>query len=117
MILLTVCDLTSEKKVITTRSYDERLDTISAVREAGISVCSGGILGLGESDYDRVGLIWEVAKYTRVFWNRLALANYVIHSMPEHPESFPVNALVPIPGTPLANNEVYPVCLCTLLVY
>ena len=48
--------------MITTRSHDERLGTISAVREAGISVCSGGILGLGESDKDRVGLIWEVAK-------------------------------------------------------
>ncbi|KAJ6519512.1 biotin synthase [Mycena sanguinolenta] len=74
-------------QVITTRSYDERLDTITAVRDAGISVCSGGILGLGESDQDRVGLIWEVS------------------SMPEHPESFPVNALVPIPGTPLEGNE------------
>ncbi|KAI0050682.1 biotin synthase BioB [Auriscalpium vulgare] len=74
-------------KVITTRSYDERLDTITAVRDAGISVCSGGILGLGESDIDRVGLIWEVS------------------NMPEHPESFPVNALVPIAGTPLENNE------------
>jgi len=73
--------------VITTRSYDERLDTITAVRDAGISVCSGGILGLGETDEDRVGLIWEVS------------------SMPEHPESFPVNALVPIPGTPLEGNE------------
>ena len=49
-------------QVITTRSYDERLETIAAVRDAGISVCSGGILGLGESDADRVGLIWEVAK-------------------------------------------------------
>ncbi|KAG6910597.1 hypothetical protein DXG01_009548 [Tephrocybe rancida] len=77
-------------KVITTRSYDERLDTISAVRDAGISVCSGGILGLGESDKDRVGLIWEVS------------------NMPEHPESFPVNALVPIPGTPLEKNDVVP---------
>lgn len=73
--------------VITTRSYDDRLETISAVRDAGISVCSGGILGLGESDSDRVGLIWEVS------------------NMPEHPESFPVNALVPIPGTPLEKNE------------
>ncbi|EIN13619.1 biotin synthase [Punctularia strigosozonata HHB-11173 SS5] len=82
-------------KVITTRSYDERLDTISAVREAGISVCSGGILGLGESNEDRVGLIWEVS------------------NMPEHPESFPVNALVPIKGTPLENNE--PVAYQTLL--
>lgn len=49
-------------QVITTRSYDERLDTISAVRDAGISVCSGGILGLGETDKDRVGLIWEVSR-------------------------------------------------------
>ncbi|KAI8995364.1 biotin synthase [Trametes punicea] len=77
-------------EVITTRSYDDRLETIAAVREAGISVCSGGILGLGESDRDRIGLIWEVA------------------NMPEHPESFPVNALVPIKGTPLENNEPVP---------
>ncbi|KAI4528413.1 biotin synthase [Schizophyllum commune Tattone D] len=77
-------------EVITSRSYDDRLDTISAVRDAGISVCSGGILGLGESDKDRVGLIWEVA------------------NMPEHPESFPVNALIPIPGTPLEKNEMVP---------
>jgi len=74
-------------KVITTRSYDERLSTIEAVRDAGINVCSGGILGLGESDEDRIGLIWEVSNMT------------------EHPESFPVNALVPIPGTPLEKNE------------
>ena len=47
--------------MITTRSYDERLKTIDPVREAGISVCSGGILGLGETDADRVGLIWEVS--------------------------------------------------------
>ena len=77
-------------EVITTRSYDERLETIDAVRKAGISVCSGGILGLGESDKDRVGLIWEVA------------------NMSEHPESFPVNALIPIPGTPLEDNERVP---------
>ncbi|OCH96644.1 biotin synthase [Obba rivulosa] len=77
-------------QVITTRSYDERLDTITNVREAGISVCSGGILGLGESNADRIGLIWEVS------------------NMPEHPESFPVNALVPIKGTPLENNEPVP---------
>ena len=49
-------------QVITTRSYDERLETIQAVRDAGISVCSGGILGLGEEDEDRVGLIHEVAR-------------------------------------------------------
>lgn len=49
-------------KVITSRSYDDRLDTIEAVRQAGISVCSGGILGLGEEAKDRVGLIWEVSQ-------------------------------------------------------
>lgn len=48
-------------EVITTRSYDDRLETINAVRDAGISVCSGGILGLGETDADRIGLIWEVS--------------------------------------------------------
>lgn len=89
-------------EVITTRSYDERLDTIAAVRDAGISVCSGGILGLGEKDEDRVGLIWEVGR------------------MGEHPESFPVNTLVPIEGTPLENNDVSPEtaetpCLCRML--
>ncbi|SCV67765.1 BQ2448_5376 [Microbotryum intermedium] len=74
-------------KVITTRKYDERLETLAAVREAGISVCSGGIIGLGEDDGDRVGLIWEMSQ------------------LPEAPESFPVNALVAIPGTPLEKNE------------
>jgi biotin synthase len=49
-------------KVITTRSYDERLKTIDNVRNAGISVCSGGIIGLGESAKDRVGLIWEMSQ-------------------------------------------------------
>lgn len=70
-------------KVITTRSYDERLQTISNVREAGIKVCTGGILGLGETAEDHVGLLHTVA------------------TMPSHPESFPVNTLVPIEGTPL----------------
>lgn len=73
--------------VITTRSYDERLSTIENVRQAGISVCSGGIIGLGEQAEDRVGLIWEMSR------------------LPEPPESFPVNALVPIPGTPLGERE------------
>jgi biotin synthase len=73
--------------VITTRSYDERLATIQNVRDAGINVCSGGILGLGEQPKDHVGLIFTVA------------------TMPGHPESFPVNALVPIKGTPLGDSE------------
>ncbi|KAJ5376589.1 hypothetical protein N7509_013475 [Penicillium cosmopolitanum] len=76
--------------VITTRSYDERLRTLDHVRDAGINVCSGGILGLGESDTDRVGLL------------------YTMSSLPKHPESFPVNALVPIPGTPLGDRKMIP---------
>lgn len=76
--------------VITTRSYDERLKTLEYVREAGINVCSGGILGLGEADSDRVGLL------------------YTMSGLEKHPESFPVNALVPIPGTPLGNRKMVP---------
>lgn len=57
-------ELVSERlsQVITTRKFDERLETIEAVRSAGISVCSGGIIGLGENDGDRVGLIWEMSQ-------------------------------------------------------
>jgi biotin synthase len=73
--------------IITTRTYDERLATLGHVRDAGIHVCSGGILGLGESDDDRVGLLHAVA------------------TLPSHPESFPVNALVPIKGTPLGERQ------------
>ena len=76
--------------VITTRSYDERLKTLQHVREAGIHVCTGGILGLGEKDLDHVGLIYTVA------------------TLVEHPESFPVNTLVPIKGTPLGDSEPIP---------
>lgn len=72
--------------VITTRTYDERLQTLSNVRNAGINVCSGGILGLGEKPKDHVGLI------------------HTVGTMPAHPESFPVNALVPIKGTPLGDD-------------
>jgi biotin synthase len=73
--------------VITTRSYDERLKTIQNVQEAGIHVCTGGILGLGEKAKDHVGLI------------------HTVSTLPAHPESFPVNALVPIKGTPLGETE------------
>lgn len=73
-------------EVISTRTYDERLRTLGHVRDAGINVCSGGILGLGESEEDRVGLLYTVA------------------TLPRHPESFPVNALVPIKGTPLGDR-------------
>ncbi|KAK5109180.1 hypothetical protein LTR62_007265 [Meristemomyces frigidus] len=72
--------------VITTRTYDERLQTLSHVRDAGINVCSGGILGLGEKPEDHVGLI------------------HTVSTLPSHPESFPVNALVPIKGTPLGDK-------------
>ena len=70
-------------KVVTTRTYDDRLQTIQAVREAGIEVCCGGILGLGESVADRVGLLQTLAVMT------------------PHPESVPINALAAIEGTPL----------------
>jgi biotin synthase len=70
--------------IITTRTYQERLDTLSHVREAGIHVCCGGIVGMGESEDDRAGLIATLA------------------SLPEHPESVPINALVRVEGTPLA---------------
>lgn len=73
-------------KVITTRSYEDRLNTIANVREAGISVCAGGILGLGEQDTDRVGLL------------------HVLATLPEHPESVPINALVSVEGTPLGDD-------------
>jgi len=72
-------------KVITTRSYEDRLQTIANVRDAGISVCCGGILGLGEKETDRVGLL------------------HVLATLPEHPESVPINALVAVEGTPLGD--------------
>jgi biotin synthase len=71
--------------VITTRSFADRLETLARVREAGINVCSGGIVGLGETPGDRVDML-------------VTLAN-----LPEHPESVPVNMLIAIPGTPLAD--------------
>jgi biotin synthase len=74
-------------EVISTRTYDDRLRTLARVREAGISVCCGGILGLGESVDDRCGLLQT-------------LANQAVH-----PESVPINALVPVEGTPLADNQ------------
>jgi biotin synthase len=73
--------------VITTRTYQDRLDTISHVRDAGINVCSGGILGMGESRKDRAAMLQELA------------------NMPKHPESVPINMLVRIEGTPLFGNE------------
>lgn len=71
-------------EVITTRTYDDRLETLAAVREAGMKVCCGGILGMGESEEDRIGLLHQLA----------------VQDPP--PESVPINTLVPIEGTPLA---------------
>ncbi|WP_128547626.1 biotin synthase BioB [Larkinella soli] len=72
--------------IISTRTYDDRLDTLGHVRQAGISVCSGGIIGMGESHQDRIGMLHTLA------------------NLPEHPESVPVNALVPVEGTPLEDQ-------------
>lgn len=78
-------------KIISTRTYDDRLQTIGNVRKAGISVCSGGIIGLGETHEARIGMLYTLA------------------TLPEHPESVPVNALVAVPGTPLENMARVPV--------
>jgi len=74
-------------EIITTRNYDDRLETISHVRKSGISVCAGGIIGMGENEQDRIGML------------------HVLATLPEHPESVPVNALVPVEGTPLEDQE------------
>ncbi|HEX3912202.1 MAG TPA: biotin synthase BioB [Steroidobacteraceae bacterium] len=73
------------EKIISTRSYQDRLDTLQAVRDAGINVCCGGIVGMGEEPQDRVALLHTLA------------------TLPQHPESVPINQLVRVPGTPLAD--------------
>jgi biotin synthase len=75
------------QEIITTRTYQDRLETLEHVREAGIHVCCGGIVGMGETREDRVGMIATLA------------------SLPEHPESVPINMLVRVAGTPLAEKE------------
>ena len=72
--------------VVTTRTYQDRLDTLSHVRAAGMNTCCGGIVGMGESRTDRAGLLHQLA------------------ILPEHPDSLPVNALVPVGGTPLGDQ-------------
>jgi biotin synthase len=72
------------RSIVSTRSYDDRLSTLRNVRKAGITVCSGGIIGIGESIDDRCGMLIELAR------------------LEPHPESVPVNALARVPGTPLA---------------
>ena len=76
------------KKIITTRTFDERLETIQNARRAGISVCSGGIIGMGES------------------WNDRAEMLRVLANLEPQPESVPINALVPVEGTPLQNQKI-----------
>jgi biotin synthase len=74
------------ERIITTRTYQDRLDTLEHVRDAGINVCCGGIVGMGESIDDRAGMIATLA------------------SLPVHPESVPINMLVQVEGTPLATG-------------
>src|SRR5271157_5525523 len=74
-------------KIITTRTYDDRLRTLAAVRKSGVTVCCGGIIGMGEGDEDRVGLLQQLA------------------SLCPHPESVPINLLVRVEGTPLAQTD------------
>lgn len=74
-------------EIITTRTYEDRLKTLDNVRKAGVSVCCGGIIGLGEKHEDRIKMLHTLA------------------TMPKHPESVPINALVPIKGTPLEHNK------------
>ncbi|HBX37690.1 MAG TPA: biotin synthase BioB, partial [Pseudohongiella sp.] len=74
-------------EIITTRSYQERLETLARVRDAGMKVCSGGIVGMGEKAEDRVGLLQQLA------------------NLPVHPDSVPINNLVKVKGTPLQDTE------------
>ena len=74
-------------EIITTRTYEDRLNTLDNVRKAGVTVCCGGIIGLGETHEDRIGMLHTLA------------------TMPEHPESVPINSLVAIKGTPLEHNS------------
>jgi len=76
--------------IVTTRCYDDRLRTLEAVREAGLKVCCGGILGMGESHNDRIDLLYELARQT------------------PQPESVPINTLVAVEGTPLAEESPVP---------
>ncbi len=75
------------REIITTRTYQDRLDTLAAVRDAGLKVCCGGILGMGETQLDRAQLLHTLA------------------TLPQHPESVPINQLMQIPGTPLHGAE------------
>jgi len=85
-------------QIVTTRVYDDRLQTIAHVRKAGITVCCGGILGMGESDEDRISLLEQLAR------------------LEPHPESVPINMLVPNEGTPLGNaGELDPLVMVRMI--
>lgn len=85
-------------QIITTRTYEDRLDTLATVRSFGIDLCCGGIIGMGESIRDRASML------------------HVLASMDPHPESIPINALVPVGGTPLANRpRVDPLALVRMV--
>ncbi len=75
------------KEIISTRGYDDRLRTIEHAQNEGLHVCSGGIIGMGESDDDRIGML------------------YTLSNLTPHPGSVPINGLVPVPGTPLEEQE------------
>lgn len=77
--------------IITTRTYQDRLETLDKVRNANLSVCSGGIIGMGETHADRIKMLLTLS------------------TQPEHPESVPVNALIPVKGTPMENQSKVPV--------
>jgi biotin synthase len=77
-------------RIISTRNYEDRLDTLQKVRKNHISVCCGGIIGMGETNEDRIELIYNLA------------------TMPQHPESVPINALLAVAGTPLENQPKVP---------
>src|SRR5699024_8059120 len=73
--------------IVTTRTYDDRLSTLAHVRDAGMKICAGGIVGMGERRDDRIGLLQQLA------------------NLPKHPESVPINMLVKVEGTPLGDSE------------
>ena len=77
--------------IVTTRRYEDRLETLDAVEKAGISVCCGGIIGMGERVEDRIGLIYMLARRN------------------PHPESVPINLLIPVQGTPLQRQQSVPI--------
>jgi biotin synthase len=84
--------------IISTRTFDDRLETISNVMDAGIQVCSGGIIGMGETDHDRISMLHTLA------------------TLPVHPGSVPINKLVPVKGTPLENQMEIPTHILVRMV-